>query len=70
MGHTEFVEFSEAAAGLSETALATASLAEKRAQGREFANMVKEVKAVKPKNGRGLSDPYQLLKADCGKLSD
>ncbi|GAB3031699.1 ribosome small subunit-dependent GTPase A [Bowmanella dokdonensis] len=36
---------------LRENALATASLAEKRAQGREFAKMVKEVKALKQKKG-------------------
>ena len=36
---------------LRENALATASLAEKRAQGRDFAKMVKEVKAIKQKKG-------------------
>lgn len=36
---------------LRENALATASLAEKRAQGRGFAKMVKEVKALKKKKG-------------------
>lgn len=36
---------------LRENALATASLAEKRAQGRQFAKMVKEVKAIKQKKG-------------------
>jgi ribosome biogenesis GTPase / thiamine phosphate phosphatase len=36
---------------LRENTLATASLAEKRAQGRDFAKMVKEVKAIKQKKG-------------------
>lgn len=36
---------------LRENALATATLAEKRAQGRDFAKMVKEVKAIKQKKG-------------------
>ncbi|MEQ8838622.1 MAG: hypothetical protein RID07_17590, partial [Lacipirellulaceae bacterium] len=37
---------------LRENAMATASLAEKRAQGRDFAKMVKEVKAIKQKKAK------------------
>ena len=38
---------------LRENALATATLAEKRSQGREFAKMVKEVKLIKQRKSDG-----------------